>query len=640
MSQYSQENIKVLKGLEPVRKRPGMYIGSIGKPGLNHLVYEIVDNSVDEYMSGFCTKIIVKINSDDSIEVKDNGRGIPVGPHPTEKKDTLEVVFTTLHAGGKFDNATYKISGGLHGVGASVVNALSEYLEVWVHRNGKIYYQKYSRGIKVTEVEILGDTNKTGTHIKFKPDHKIFENGDIEVEGQIIENRLRELAFLNPGLEIEFIDEKRNKKTFFKFEKGISEFLEFLVKKNKKIPIHETPIFGKGAVKNPRGDNFSDIIVEFSMMYTRNDFPHIYSYVNNIRTIEGGEHESAFKATLTRLMNEYARKIGVLKEKDENFTGEDVREGLIAIISIKLPDPVFEGQTKAKLGSKEVRVAVNEILSEYLIKYLDSHPKDTKMIFERIKEAARARINARKARDKVKRKSIFENSPLPGKLADCTSTNLDETELFIVEGNSAGGNAKSARDRNFQAILPLRGKIINVEKHDIERLMKNEQVSNIISAIGTGIGENFNIKKLRYGKIIIMTDADVDGAHIRTLLLALFFRFMPELIKEGRIYAAQPPLYKFKSGKFETYLYSDEELEELKKEYPKYSLQRYKGLGEMNADQLWDTTMDPAKRKLIQINIDDLVETEEILEILMGSDPSSRREFIEEHALKVKELDI
>jgi DNA gyrase subunit B len=639
MNQYSQENIKVLKGLEPVRKRPGMYIGSIGKAGLNHLVYEIVDNSVDEYMNGFCTKIIVKINTDDSIEVMDNGRGIPVGPHPTEKKDTLEVVFTTLHAGGKFDSATYKISGGLHGVGASVVNALSEYLEVWVHRNGKIYYQKYSRGNRLTDVEILGDTNKTGTHIKFKPDSEIFENGDIEVEGQIIENRLRELAFLNPGLEIEFIDEKRNKKNTFKFENGISEFLDFLVKKNKKTPIHENPIFGKGAVKNPR-KGYSDIIVEFSMMYTRNDYPYIYSYVNNIRTIEGGEHESAFKTTLTRIINDYAKTHGYLKEKEENFTGEDVREGLIAILSVKLPDPVFEGQTKAKLGSKEVRTAVNEILSEYLIKYLDSHPKDTKMIFERIKEAARARINARKARDKVKRKSIFENSPLPGKLADCTSTNLDETELFIVEGNSAGGNAKSARDRNFQAILPLRGKIINVEKHDIERLLKNEQVSNIISAIGTGIGDNFNIEKLRYGKIIIMTDADVDGAHIRTLLLALFFRFMPELIKAGRIYAAQPPLYKFKSGKFEKYLYSDEELEAMKKEYPKYTLQRYKGLGEMNADQLWETTMNPEKRKLLKINIEDLVETEEILEILMGSDPSARREFIEEHALKIKELDI
>ncbi|KAF2956382.1 DNA topoisomerase subunit B [Marinitoga sp. 38H-ov] len=639
MNQYSQENIKVLKGLEPVRKRPGMYIGSIGKAGLNHLVYEIVDNSVDEYMNGFCSKIIVKINEDDSIEVMDNGRGIPVGPHPTEKKDTLEVVFTTLHAGGKFDSATYKISGGLHGVGASVVNALSEYLEVWVYRNGKIYYQKYSRGNRLTDVEILGETNKTGTYIKFKPDSEIFENGDIEVEGQIIENRLRELAFLNPGLEIEFIDGKRNKKNNFKYENGISEFLDFLVKRNKKNPIHDIPIFGKGAVKNPR-KGYSDIIVEFSMMYTRNDFPHIYSYVNNIRTIEGGEHESAFKSTLTRIINDYAKSHGFLKEKEENFTGEDVREGLIAILSVKLPDPVFEGQTKAKLGSKEVRTAVNDVLSEYLIKYLDSHPKDTKMIFERIKEAARARINARKARDKVKRKSIFENSPLPGKLADCTSTNLDETELFIVEGNSAGGNAKSARDRNFQAILPLRGKIINVEKHDIERLLKNEQVSNIISAIGTGIGDNFNIDKLRYGKIIIMTDADVDGAHIRTLLLALFFRFMPELIKAGRIYAAQPPLYKFKSGKFEKYLYTDEELEAMKKEYPKYTLQRYKGLGEMNADQLWETTMNPEKRKLLKINIEDLVETEEILEILMGSDPSARREFIEEHALKIKELDI
>ncbi|AEX84717.1 DNA gyrase subunit B [Marinitoga sp. 1135] len=642
MSHYSQEDIKVLKGLEPVRKRPGMYIGSIGKAGLNHLVYEIVDNSVDEYMSGFCTKIMVKINEDDTIEVMDNGRGIPVGPHPTEKKDTLEVVFTTLHAGGKFNTETYKISGGLHGVGASVVNALSEFLEVWVHRNGKIYYQKYSRGKKVTEVEILGETNKTGTHIKFKPDAEIFENGDIEVEGQIIENRLRELAFLNPGLEIEFIDEKRNKKQKFLFKEGLSEFLDYLIKKNKKAPIHESPIFGKGSFKNPRGENFSDIIVEFSMMYTRNDYPHIFSFVNNIRTVEGGEHESAFKTTLTRVMNDYAKKAGFLKEKDPNFTGEDVREGLIAILSIKLPDPVFEGQTKAKLGSKEVRAAVNDIVAEYLVKYLDSHPKDTKLIFERIKEAARARISARKAREKVKRKSIFENSPLPGKLADCTSNNLDESELFIVEGNSAGGNAKTARDRNFQAILPLRGKIINVEKHDIERLMKNEQVANIISAIGTGIGENFDISKLRYGKIIIMTDADVDGAHIRTLLLALFYRFMPELLKAGRIYAAQPPLYKFKSGKFEKYLYSDAELEELKKEFEgkKYSLQRYKGLGEMNSDQLWETTMNPEKRKLIQINIDDIVETEEILEILMGSDPSARREFIEEHALKVKELDI
>ncbi|PNR92444.1 type IIA DNA topoisomerase subunit B [Petrotoga sp. 9PWA.NaAc.5.4] len=637
--EYSGEQIKVLKGLEAVRLRPGMYIGSTGKSGLNHMVYEIIDNSIDEHINGFCSEISVIINEDNSIEVEDNGRGIPVDIHPIEKKNTLELVMTSLHAGGKFDKKAYKVSGGLHGVGASVVNALSEYMEVKVYREGKIYYQKYSRGIPETDVIVIGETDKTGTFVKFLPDKEIFDDGDIVVESRLIENRLKEIAFLNPSLTIYFEDKKRNYKETFQYKGGMKEFLDFLLKKRKKESISET-IYLYGSYRYNEKD--PDIQVEIVLTYTQSEESEIISFVNNIRTIDGGEHESGFKQALTRLANEYARKYGILKEKDENFSGEDVREGLIAIIHVKMANPIFEGQTKGRLGSKAAREATNQITSEKLSLYFDSNVKETKKILERMSFAFKKRMAAKKARENVKRKSIFESSTLPGKLADCTSKNMEESELFIVEGDSAGGNAKQARDRYYQAILPLRGKILNAEKTDLIKLLKNEQITNIFTALGTGIGEEFNISKLRYGKIIIMTDADVDGAHIRTLILTLFYRYMRPLIEEGHVYIAQPPLYRFEVDNNHFYLYSDEELETIKKNYPnkKWRLQRYKGLGEMNPEQLRETTMDRNSRKLIKIKLEDLEMAQEIIEILMGDDPNIRREFIETNANKVKELDV
>ncbi|PNR95043.1 DNA gyrase/topoisomerase IV subunit B [Petrotoga olearia] len=636
---YSGNDIKVLKGLEPVRLRPGMYIGSTGKSGLNHMVYEIIDNAIDEHVNGFCDTIRVTLNQDDSVEVEDNGRGIPVDIHPTENKNTLELVMTSLHAGGKFDKKAYKVSGGLHGVGASVVNALSEYMEVKVFRDGKIYYQKYAKGVPQTDLIIIGETDKTGTIVKFLPDKEIFDEGDITVESRLIENRLKEIAFLNPNLKVIFEDTKRDYRQEFHFQGGLSEFINYVLKRRKMNPISE-PVYLYGLYQYSKLE--SEIQVEIAFVYTDSEESNIISFVNNIRTIDGGEHESGFKQALTRLSNEYARKYNVLKEKDDNFSGEDVREGLLAIIHVKMPNPVFEGQTKGRLGSKLAREAVNQITTEKLSLYFDANIKEAKNIFERMFLAYKKRLAAKRARDNIKRKTIFENTTLPGKLADCTSKDLNESELFIVEGDSAGGNAKQARDRMYQAILPLRGKILNAEKTDFLKLLKNEQVSNIFTALGTGIGEEFNLSKLRYGKIIIMTDADVDGAHIRTLVLTLFHKYMRSLIEEGHVYIAQPPLYRFEVGKQHFYLYSDEELEELKKKYAdkKWRLQRYKGLGEMNPDQLRETTMDRETRKLVKIKIEDLEMAEEMLEILMGYDPSVRREFIESNANKVKELDI
>lgn len=638
-NEYSGEQIRVLKGLEPVRMRPGMYIGSTSQAGLNHMVYEIVDNGIDEHINGYAKNLKVVINPDDSIEVTDDGRGIPVDMHPSEKKSTLEVVMTVLHAGGKFDKKAYKVSGGLHGVGASVVNALSEYMIVKVFQNGKIYYQKYLRGVPEESVKVIGETDKNGTYIKFRPDAEIFEDGEISVDTHSIEMRLREIAFLNPELTIEFEDKKKGKKQIFHYSGGLKEFLEYNIKKKKKNAISES--ISINGLYQPKKDE-PGMQLDLEMVYTNSDETNIISFVNNIRTVDGGEHESGFKSALTRLCNDYARKYGVLKEKDENFTGDDVREGLVAIMHLKMAEPIFEGQTKGKLGSKAAREAVNQIVNEYLTIYFDSHQKESKQIFERIKIATKRRLAAKRARDSIKRKSIFENSTLPGKLADCISKDLSESEIFIVEGDSAGGNAKQARDRYFQAILPLRGKIVNAEKKDLLKLLKNETIVNITTALGTSIGEEFDINKLRYGKIIIMTDADVDGAHIRTLLLTLFYKHMRELIENGNVYIAVPPLYRIEVEKNHIYLFSDEELEKMKEKYKdkKWKLQRYKGLGEMNPDQLWETTMDVKNRKLLRVKIEDLEMADETINILMGDDPSLRRTFIEDNAYKVKELDI
>lgn len=637
--EYNGNEIKVLKGLEPVRLRPGMYVGSTSKAGLNHLVYEIVDNSIDEYINGYCDSIKVSILKDDVIEVIDNGRGIPVDIHPTEGKSTLEVVMTVLHAGGKFDKRAYKVSGGLHGVGASVVNALSEFMEVTVYTGSDVYYQKYQRGIPVEPVKIIDQSMLTGTKVRFKPDYQIFEDGDIEVESYTIENRLKEIAYLNPPLTIEFSDEKIGKKEVYHFSGGLEEFLEYELKKKKRNKVSSMIyINGFYTYKNDEPDMYADI--EF--VYTDSDENDLMSYVNNIRTIDGGEHEVGFKTAITRVINDYARKLGMLKEKDDNFTGEDVREGLNAIIHVKLANPTFEGQTKGKLGSKYAREGINQIVTEKLQLYFDSHQKECKAMIERVQEATKKRLAAKRARENVKRKSVFESGSLPGKLADCISKDRSISEIFIVEGDSAGGNAKQARDRNYQAILPLRGKILNVEKTDVEKLLKSEMILNIIAAIGTGISDHFKAEDLRYGKIIIMTDADVDGAHIRTLLLTLFYRYMKKLVDNGNIYVAQPPLYRFETGKQYFYLFTEKELENLKEQYKdkKYSIQRYKGLGEMSAQQLWETTMDKENRKLIQIKSEDFESANAVIDILMGEDPQARRIFIETNAHKIKELDI
>jgi len=628
-SVYDARSIKILKGLEAVRRRPGMYIGSTGKRGLHHLIYEVVDNSIDEAMAGYCEHIKITIHPDGSVEVEDDGRGIPVDIHPDEGRSALEIVMTTLHAGGKFSHDTYKVSGGLHGVGVSVVNALSKWLEVRVKRDGKIYYQRYERGVPITPVKAIGEAKGSGTLVSFKPDPEIFTT--LEFDHAVLDSRFRELAYLNPGLKIEFVDERLDERKVHQYGGGISEFVKFLAK-GKRI-FHE-PIRVEGC--------WNDIKVDIALVYTSEYNSLIKSFVNNINTVEGGTHETAFKTVLTRVMNEYLKKLKLVREKGFSLQGDDVREGLIAVISVFVKEPQFEGQTKSKLGNEEVFEGVSKVFREELIKYFDRNEKVVKAILEKAVQAARARIAAKKARELVRRKSALENTTLPGKLADCISTDLETSELFIVEGDSAGGSAKQARDRNFQAILPIRGKILNVEKASMDKLLKNEQISDILVAIGTGVGDDFNISKLRYGKIIIMTDADVDGAHIRTLLLTLFYRYMRGLIEEGRVYSAVPPLYAARYNGKVKYMYSDEELEKFRKNMKsqKFELQRYKGLGEMNAQQLWETTMNPETRKLIRITVEDAEEADLIFSILMGDNVDERRTFIIQNALKVSNLDI
>lgn len=631
--QYDENQIQVLEGLEAVRKRPGMYIGSTSVKGLHHLVWEIVDNSIDEAMAGFCDEINLIIEEDNSITVIDNGRGIPVGIQEKMGRPAVEVILTVLHAGGKFGGGGYKVSGGLHGVGASVVNALSTELEVYVHLNGKIHYQKYKRGVPEFDLKIIGDTDRTGTTIHFKPDPEIFTETTV-FDFETLSTRTRELAFLNKGLKLT-IEDKRDepKKLEFHYEGGIMSYVEHL--NRAKEVLHEDPIY----IESER----DDIAIEIAMQYNDGYASNIYSFANNIHTYEGGTHESGFKAALTRVINDYARKHQIIKENDGNLSGEDVREGLTAIISIKHPDPQFEGQTKTKLGNSEARAITDALFSEHFEKFLLENPPLARKIVDKGLMAARARMAARKARELTRRKNALEISNLPGKLADCSSRDPEISELYVVEGDSAGGSAKQGRDRHFQAILPLKGKIINVEKARLDRILSNDEVRAIITALGTGIGDDFDISKARYHKIVIMTDADVDGAHIRTLLLTLFYRYMRPLIEAGYIYIAQPPLFKISQGKKELYAYSDKELDALINELPeqpKPGVQRYKGLGEMNPEQLWETTMDPKTRTLLQVGLEDAIDADETFDMLMGEKVEPRRLFIEENALYVKNLDI
>ena len=628
---YGAEQIQVLEGLEPVRKRPGMYIGSTGERGLHQLIYEVVDNSIDEALAGYCDTIKVTINEDNSVEVVDNGRGIPIETNIKTGKSTLETVLTVLHAGGKFNNDAYKVSGGLHGVGVSCVNALSDYLVAEVNWDGKRYRQKFERGITKTEVEELGKTRETGTTITFLPDSTIFDT--LEFNYTTVKHRLRELAFLNKGIKIILEDKRNNIKEEFHYEGGIKQFIHFL--NAKKEPLHEDIIYAEGSKDK--------VIVELAMQYTDSYNENIFSFVNNINTIEGGTHLVGFKTSLTRVINDYAKKTNLIKENDVAITGEDIREGITAILSIKITNPQFEGQTKTKLGNSEVRGIVDSITGEALSIFCEENPKTAKIIVEKALRSARARDAARKARDLVRRKGALEGMALPGKLADCSEKSPELSEIYIVEGNSAGGSAKEGRDRRTQAILPLRGKILNVEKSRIDKILNSEEIKNMITAFGCGIGEDFDISKLRYYKIIIMTDADVDGAHIRTLLLTFFYRYMRDLIREGHVYAAQPPLYRVKKGKFEQYVYSDGELNQVLEEIGrdnKVEIQRYKGLGEMDPEQLWVTTMNPADRILLKINEEDAMEADEVFNILMGDKVAPRREFIEENAKYVKNLDI
>jgi DNA gyrase subunit B len=631
---YKAENIKVLEGLEAVRKRPGMYIGSTSIRGLHHLVYEIVDNSVDEALAGYCNNIQVNILPGNIIEVIDNGRGIPVDLHPKHNKSALEIIMTVLHAGGKFEKSGYKVSGGLHGVGASVVNALSEWCEVESRRDGGVFYQKYLRGKPVEPVKKISDCyEETGTTVRFKADAEIFET--LEYEYDTLKSRLKELAYLNKGLSITITDTRKEKvkSEHLKFEGGIVDFLSEIIKEEKKII--ENIIYIEGTK--------DDIAVEVSFVYTESQRENSYSFVNNINTHEGGTHLSGFKTALTRVINDVAKEQGYIKDKDGKFQGTDVREGITCIVSVKVPEPQFEGQTKTKLGNSEVTGVVSTIVFDYLKMYLDDHPEDTKNIVERILLSKKAREAAKKARELVLRKNALEVGSLPGKLADCSSKKAEECEVYIVEGDSAGGSAKQGRDRRFQAILPLRGKILNVEKAGIHKILENNEIRALITAIGTNIGDDFDIEKLRYSKIIIMTDADVDGAHIRTLLLTFFYRYLPELIENGNIFIAQPPLYKITKGKSVVYAYSDKQLEEIIKTFDegtRYNLQRYKGLGEMNPEQLWETTMDPDTRTLLKVTLESATEADRLFSVLMGDKVEPRREFIEEHAEYVRNLDI
>ncbi|MGF7060725.1 DNA topoisomerase (ATP-hydrolyzing) subunit B [Brassicibacter mesophilus] len=627
---YGAEQIQVLEGLEPVRKRPGMYIGSTGPKGLHHLVYEVVDNSIDEALAGRCDTISVSINEDGSVTVIDNGGGIPVDIHPKTGKSTVETVLTVLHAGGKFDNNAYKVSGGLHGVGVSVVNALSEWLEVRVRMRGKEHFQRYERGASLAPLSVIGDADETGTTITFMPDAVIFE--DINFKYETLEHRLREMAFLNKGVKIIFEDKRADKKKEFHYEGGIIAFVQHLNKN--RDPIHKNVIYFEGEKDSH--------VVELAMQYTDEYSENVFSFANNINTHEGGTHLSGLRSALTRVMNDYARKAGILKEKDENLTGDDIREGLTAVLSVKLPDPQFEGQTKTKLGNSEMRGIVEGVVAESLSIFLEENPKESKNIIEKSLKAQRAREAARKARELTRRKNVLESSALPGKLADCSEQEASKCEVFLVEGDSAGGSAKQGRDRKTQAILPLKGKIMNVEKARLDKILGFEEIKAMITAFGCGIGDDFDLEKIRYGKIVIMTDADVDGAHIRTLLLTFFYRYMRPLVDNGHVYIAQPPLYKVKKGKAEKYAYNDKELENILNEIGRtgYSIQRYKGLGEMNPEQLWDTTMNPETRTMLQVNIEDAVAADEIFTTLMGDKVKPRREFIEENARHVKNLDI
>ena len=631
---YQAENITVLEGLEAVRKRPGMYIGTTSERGLHHLVWEIVDNSIDEALAGYCNKIMVNVLPDNIIEVIDNGRGIPTGIHPKYGKSALEIVLTVLHAGGKFENDNYKVSGGLHGVGISVVNALSEWLEVEVNRDGKIWYQKYNRGVSIEPVKTIGETTVTGTKVRFKADYKIFET--LVYSFETLDTRLKELAYLNKGLRIILTDKRKSPEVVadLKFDGGIIDYIKDIEKDN--TALIKEPIYMSG--------ESDGIVVEAVLIYNTNQRESVYSFVNNIHTHEGGTHVSGFRTALTRVINDVGKAQGFLKDKDGKLQGSDIREGLSAIVSIKIAQPQFEGQTKTKLGNSEVTGIVSNIVGTQLKMFLEDTPNDTKIIIDKVLNSKRAREAAQKARELVLRKSALEVGSLPGKLADCSSKNSDECEIYIVEGDSAGGSAKQGRDRRFQAILPLRGKILNVEKAGLHKALENAEIRAMITAFGAGMGENFDISKLRYAKIILMTDADVDGAHIRTLLLTFFYRYMVELLHNGNIYIAQPPLYKITTGKSVQYAYDDKQLkfivENFERENKRYALQRYKGLGEMNPEQLWETTMDPDTRTFYQVKVDDAREADMIFDKLMGDKVEPRRQFIEEGAEFVKNLDI
>ena len=645
---YGAKNIQVLKGLEPVRKRPGMYIGSTGKAGLHHLVTEVVDNSIDEAIAGVCKNIEITLFEDGSVEVKDDGRGIPVGIHEEEKKSTLELVMTVLHAGGKFNKESYKFSSGLHGVGVSVVNALSEWLQVWVMQDGKLYTQRYARGVPLDKVQEVGEAEGHGTIVRFKPDPTVFTTTQFEFE--VLNNRFMELAFLNPGLTIKLKDLRENEEIKYCFEGGLTEFCAYLSKGYKNL--HPKPIYLSG--------RYNEIEVEIALQYILSDEEIMRTYVNDVNTIEGGTHLTGFRTALTRLVNDYIRKFSLLsngrqqktkkvekktEEEELVIQGGDIREGLVSILSLSVPEPQFEGQTKSKLGNEEAQEAVAFVVRERLSEYFDMYSDVARLILDRIIQAAKARLAAKKAREMVKRKNALEYSTLPGKLADCSTKERAKSEIFIVEGPSAGGSAKQARDREFQAILPLRGKILNVEKASLEKLLKNETISDIITAIGTGIDDTFDIERSRYGKVFIMTDADVDGAHIRTLLLTLFFRHFRPMIKAGMIYIALSPLFRVAHGKDEYFVYTEEEMREVTNQLREagkknISVQRYKGLGEMNPEQLWKTTMDPQKRRMARVSLEDPELANSILMTLMGSDVEDRRRYIQHHALQVTNLDI
>ncbi|WP_287155041.1 DNA topoisomerase (ATP-hydrolyzing) subunit B [Candidatus Solincola tengchongensis] len=629
---YDERSISVLEGLEAVRKRPSMYIGSTGPRGLHHLVYEVVDNSIDECLAGYCNNIWITIHRDNSITVIDDGRGIPVGIMEKQQRPAAEVVLTTLHAGGKFGGKVYKVSGGLHGVGVSVVNALSKWLILEVGRDGKVYQQRYEKGVPTTELQVVGETRRTGTIIRFSPDPEIFET--VEFDFETIAQRMREMAFLNRGLRIEIRDERKEppEEVVYKYEGGIIDFIKHV--NSSKEPLHNKIIYMSSEQEEAQ--------VEIAMQFNKGYVENIYTFANNINTHEGGTHLAGFKSALTRVINDYARKKGFLKEKDPNLIGEDVREGLAAIISVKLKEPQFEGQTKTKLGNTDIKGFVESTVNTKLSEWLEENPAEARAIVNKVIGASKARMAARHARELTRRKSLLESTSLPGKLADCTMRDPSMCEIYLVEGDSAGGSAKQARDRRFQAILPLKGKILNVEKARLHKILNNSEIQAIISAAGTGIGEEFDISKARYHKAIIMTDADVDGAHIRTLILTFFFRYMQEMIESGYVYIAQPPLYRVHCDKTDYYAYNDTELEELLKRFDgrKYEIQRYKGLGEMNAEQLWETTMNPEKRVLIQVTLEDAIIADEIFNTLMGDDVEARRQFIQRHAKNVRFLDI